>query len=521
FEGSSKGIAGGAVHDKLPSARAAARALLAKYPDGVLVEAYVAGDDVVAPWLEGVGTDGALAIAGYKTPDEPDRRGIYDYDLKNTRSEQVEVVLPAPLSRRTATAIHQATLRLVAALGLRDLCRLDFRVDADGTPWFIEINALPSLEPGASIYLGAALEGLTDEAAVLNHLVKRASARRVPVNDGEAVRVGLVYNLRRVQAQLDGAADHDAEFDAQSTIDAIAAAIAADGHVVVPIEADSRFLRRMGEARVDLVFNMAEGLRGRGREGLVPAVLDMLEVPHTGSDAVTLGVTLDKALAKRLVRDAGLPTAPFAVVDGPDFEWPPHLTLPGVVKPLAEGSSKGVTPASVVRTEAEARAAIAALCSRYSQSVLIEAFLPGREFTIGMLAGPAGPEVLPALEVVFVGDEPLPIYHFAHKLGADGVRFEVPAKVDAALQAELDAVAVGAWHALGCRDVARVDLRLDAEGRVCFIECNPLPGLAPSYSDLCVAAEAAGIDHGTLVRRILAPALARWRALRRAERAAE
>ncbi len=516
FEGSSKGIDAAGVFDDLTAARAAVAALLVRYPDGVMVEAFIEGEDVVAPWIEGVGADGVLPIAGYAVPDDPARRGVYDFDLKNVRSDDVQVVLPARLSAEATEAIQTATVRLVRALGVRDLCRLDFRIDGDGRPWFLELNALPSLEPGASIYAAAAYCGLPDEQAVLAHLVARAAARRAPDAHPEAVRVGLVYNLRRAQATADGAHDQDAEFDAPTTIEAIAGALRAGGHHVVPIEADSRFLRRMGEARVDLVFNVAEGLRGRGREALVPAVLDLLDIPHTGSDAVTLAVTLDKALAKRVVRDAGLATAPFVVVDDPQFPWPEALSLPVVVKPVAEGSSKGVGLNSVARTEAEVRAMVAALRLRYDQPVLVESFLPGREFTLGLIAGPAGPEALPPLEIVFETDDPHPVYAFAHKLGGAGVRYEVPAKVDAALAAKLEAVAVGAWHALGCRDVARVDVRLAADGTPCFIECNPLPGLVPDYSDLCLAAAAAGLDHTALVQRILAPALARLRAQRRA-----
>lgn len=324
------------------------------------------------------------------------------------------------------------------------------------------------------------------------------------------MRVGLVFNLKRRTPERGGHADEEAEFDAPSTVRAIREAIASWGHEVVELEADRSFPAAIAAAGVEIVFNVAEGTGGRGREAQVPSVLELLGVPYTGSDPAALVLTLDKALAKTVVREAGVRTPRAVVMRTGDEPLPPELALPVIVKPVAEGSSKGVLAASVARTEQEARALVRALVARYAQGALVEEFLPGREFTVALLGGPE-PTVLPPMEIVFAGGDELPVYSFDHKLEpTDQVRYEVPARTTPELERELRELALRSFVALGCRDVARVDLRLDREGRPAFIECNPLPGLTPRWSDLCMIAEAAGIDYPTLVGKIL------WSALDRA-----
>lgn len=322
------------------------------------------------------------------------------------------------------------------------------------------------------------------------------------------LRVGLIYNLKRAVPRAEGDDDRDAEFDGPATIEALTAAIASHGHTVVPIEADVGFLRRVTEAHIDLAFNIAEGLRGRGREALVPAVLDLVDVEYTGSDAATLAVTLDKSLARAVVSQAGVPVAPGRVFFDPDAALPPELAFPLIVKPVAEGSSKGVTGSSVVHDRAGLSKAIVAIRDRYRQGALVEGYLPGREFTVGLVGGP-DPRVLTPLEIEFTGGDSHPVYGFGHKIEVDKTARVVAAKLDPALGAELRRLAVEAFGALGCRDVARIDFRCDAEGRPRFIECNPLPGLTPNWSDLCIAALESGLDYAGLIGAILAPAVAR------------
>jgi D-alanine-D-alanine ligase len=328
--------------------------------------------------------------------------------------------------------------------------------------------------------------------------------------------VGLTFNLRRTEAASLAGDDREAEYDPPTTVAAIHDAIESHGHTVIDLEATSDLplllaeAKRRGEAP-DVVFNVAEGLEGRAREAQVPALLELLGIPYSGSDPAALAVAHDKSLAKRIVAHVGLPTPAFMVMNNARQRLDPTLTFPLVAKPLAEGSSKGVTAASVSENETDLRAFVGELVERYHQPVLIEQFLPGREFTLAILG--QKPRVLCPLEVVFKDKtDKLPVYSFASKfIEPDRVGLSVPAKVDDPLREELSRVALGAFHALGCRDFARVDLRIDAQGRVSFIECNPLPGLTPAFSDMCLIAAAEGIEYPALIGEILAPALKRLR----------
>jgi D-alanine-D-alanine ligase len=320
------------------------------------------------------------------------------------------------------------------------------------------------------------------------------------------LKIGLAYNLRRV-AVAEG--DSEAEFDAPATIEALAHAIGAAGHDVVPCEADRTLPRVLSELAPDLVFNVSEGLHGLNREAQVPALCEMLGIEHTGSDAACMAISLNKATAKRLVASEGIRTPAFAVLRDGDEQLPAGFRYPAIVKPIAEGSSKGILEKQVVENERELRQVTALLLARYRQPVLAEAFLPGREFTVALL-GERDPRVLPIMEIVFTDrSERFPIYSFKSKFESVGVENKVPCDVTPALRLELERVAKASFAALGCRDIARVDLRLDAEGSVHFIECNPLPGMAPNFSDLCVMANAEGTGYEKLVGEILAPGVRR------------
>ncbi|HEX5656036.1 MAG TPA: ATP-grasp domain-containing protein [Polyangiales bacterium] len=318
------------------------------------------------------------------------------------------------------------------------------------------------------------------------------------------LKIGLAYNLRRV-AVAEG--DSEAEFDSAATIEALAHAIGVSGHDVVPCEADRTLPRVLSELAPDLVFNVSEGLAGLNREAQVPALCEMLGIEHTGSDAACMAISLNKATAKRLVASEGIRTPAFAVLrDGTE---PVSLSYPAIVKPIAEGSSKGILEKQVVENERELRAVARVLLQRYRQPVLAEAFLPGREFTVALL-GERDPRVLPIMEIVFTDqDERFPIYSFKSKFESVGVENKVPCQVTPALYEELSRVAKASFAALGCRDIARVDLRLDAHGDVHFIEANPLPGMSPNFSDLCVMANAEHTPYEKLVGEILAPGLRR------------
>ena len=326
------------------------------------------------------------------------------------------------------------------------------------------------------------------------------------------LRVGFTFNRQRIRPEVTGEHDAEAEYDSPETLDAIRHAIESHGHEVIELEATPDLPARIVASRPDVVFNIAEGSGGRGREAHVPALLELLGIPYTGSDAVALGLALDKMLAKRLAAAQGVSTPPATVLQDGDEPLPDGLHFPLIVKPLREGSSMGVSRRSVALSEAELRASARASIERYRQPALAEEYVAGREVTIGLIGDPQV-RMLPPLEVVFLSDDPVHVYAFEMKqTPTEDVRLEVPARLEQEEVQALERAAIICFRALGCRDFARLDFRLDGDGLPQFIECNPLPGLMPAWSDFCLMAEAAGIDHRALIGEILSFAIARLEA---------
>jgi D-alanine-D-alanine ligase len=402
---------------------------------------------------------------------------------------------------------------------VRDLGCIDYRLTPDGRIYFLELNALPMLNPGAVTYASGQSAGLKDMDSVMDAVI-RSAAERQGIDTSKSrlkakrrqLRVGLAYNLKRIVPKSATDDDSEAEYDSWSTIEAIGKGIASHGHEVVYLEATPELPAIIAASQIDFVFNVAEGIQGRNREASVPAILELLDIPYTGSDPATLSITLDKALSKKILMQAGIRTPKFCVMRTGKERLPKDLHFPVIIKPVAEGSSKGVEKGSVLESEDRLREAAAALFQKYKQPVLVEEFLSGREFTLGLL-GENRPKVLPPMEIVYTNpDTKFPIYTFEHKLTEHPeVRYEAPAKVDAKLLRELERVARNSFIALGCRDVSRIDLRCGANGKVYFIECNPLPGLTPDWSDMCLVAKAAGMSYRDLIGEIMAPAIARVR----------
>jgi D-alanine-D-alanine ligase len=315
--------------------------------------------------------------------------------------------------------------------------------------------------------------------------------------------------------------DEYAEWDSAETIDAVARALARHGEVI-RLEARDDFPERLRAERPDIVFNIAEGLRGPNREAHVPAICEFYGVPYSGSDPFTLALCLDKARTKEILRANGVPTADWALVrHAGEVEriaargW----SFPLFAKPVHEGSSKGITERNLAADADALRDIVLELLDRYEQPVLVETFLPGAEFTCGVLGNGADARVLPLVGMNFdaLPSGALPIYGFEAKWLWDRPEnpldiFSCPARIPDELRAEIEDVVLRAYAVLGCRDWSRVDVRLDAAGRANIVEVNPLPGILPDPADnscLPKAARAAGLDYDALIGAALEAAAAR------------
>lgn len=320
--------------------------------------------------------------------------------------------------------------------------------------------------------------------------------------------IGLTYDLRADYAGWGLSDEQLAEFDSPETIAAIADALERLGHRVERV-GNVRALAAalVAGQRWDLVFNVAEGLYGRSREAQVPALLEAFGQPYCFSDPLTQAATLDKAVAKRLVRDVGLPTAPFAVIETDADAWAARLPFPAFVKPIAEGTGKGCERASKVRDAEGLVQAAAGLRARFAQPALAEAYLPGREFTVGVLGEGADASAIGVLEIALVEAADDGVYSYDSKEASESR--VVYTLVDDREAQEAAAIAVAAYRALGCRDAARIDLRSDARGVPHFLEANSLAGMHPTHSDLPTLAAMAGLGYDALIAAIVASAARR------------
>lgn len=323
--------------------------------------------------------------------------------------------------------------------------------------------------------------------------------------------VGLTYDLRGQYLEQGFSEEDTVEFDGDDTIEAISTALRDLGFRPVPIGNIWELTKRLAAGeRWDFVFNIAEGLHGYGREAQVPCLLDAYQIPYTFSDPLLLTVTLHKATTKRLLRDLNLPTPDFALVECERDLQEIELEYPLFVKPVAEGTSKGITADCRVCAAAELETVCMSLLEKYGQGVLVEEFLPGREFTVGLTGTGQDARVLGVMEILLGPEaEPL-VYSYANKAHYEElVRYRLATDATARQAAK---IALAAWRGLGCRDGGRVDLRCDRHGKVNVIEINPLPGLNPERSDLCILARMAGIKYPELIDSIMRSALKRGRA---------
>jgi len=346
-------------------------------------------------------------------------------------------------------------------------------------------------------------------------------------------RVAVLANIKdESQPKPEGVPpDAFADFDHIETVQSIQQAIETDGHETKFLMADENLPYALQEYKPDICFNIAEGLGGDAREAQVPALLEMLRIPYTGSRVLTNAIALDKTLTKRIWRDRKLPIAPFQEFSTGDEPLRPELKYPLFVKPAREGTGMGVDMNARVENETEMRERVKYVIQSYQQPALVEDFLPGREFTVGQLGrpdakrfsrhhewyDPDGFHRLPILELKTEKSATPGIYSHAAKaqqLGEKGApEYICPADVEPELAKKLHHLALRGHLILSAIDVSRVDFRLDTDGNPRLIEINPLPGLTPGYSDLCLQAAAEGTRYEDLILEILYLAAGRWELL--------
>ncbi len=312
--------------------------------------------------------------------------------------------------------------------------------------------------------------------------------------------------------------DTDEEFDAPETIEAIGRVLTDAGHEVVSVEADQAFLKNIQSAKPDFVFNLAEGYGGPLRESYVPMILESLGIPHSGSNGFTLALSLDKALTKMIARNAGVRTPDWTVIPAeagilktktPAFAG--ITTFPSFLKPLREGSSKGIRLSSLVRNTKELEQETSRFYETYGEIPLIlEKFIPGPEITVGAL-GTKNPKVMGMMQISWKEEQKKPfIYSLEVKRDWKKlVEYQVPPAIPKKTKKEIEEMAMTVHRALECRDISRVDFRLDKKGRPYFIEINPLPGLSPEYSDLVIMMRKLGMSYATLILSIMDHSLRR------------
>ncbi len=321
------------------------------------------------------------------------------------------------------------------------------------------------------------------------------------------MRIGLTYDLRSWYLERGYTMDETAEFDKEETVAALEVALSTLGYETERIGNLFELVTQLAAGRRwDMVFNIAEGLYGDGRESAVPALLDQYRIPYVFSGPVVMGVSLNKYLARLVVEAAGVPVCPGIIAASvADLDQASSLAFPLFVKPVAEGTGKGINSNSVVRNRDSLVTVVTGLLETYHQPVLIEEYLPGREFTVGVTGTGSEARVTGGMEVICMDDLPYSVE--VKENYEDYVKYEV---YDEAVRGECDAVALGAWSALGAVDAGRVDMKADRNGRICFIEANPLAGLNPVHSDLPMLSRMNGMGFETLIELIMNSAKKRY-----------
>lgn len=319
------------------------------------------------------------------------------------------------------------------------------------------------------------------------------------------MKIGLTYDLRNDYLAEGYSPEETAEFDRPDTIEGIEGALLELGYRTDRIGNAKRLVERLALGdRWDLVFNFAEGLHGVTREAQVPAILDVYDIPYTFSDPLVLSLALYKDLTKTIVQQAGIATPKFAMVERLADVDAVDLPFPLFAKPVAEGTSKGISAASKILDRDSLRQVCDSLLDQFRQPVLVETFLSGREFTVGITGTGAEAKVLATMEIYLLPGADAEVYSYANKEQSEElVRYGLMNPSKDPLIKQVDDMALAAWRVLRCRDGGRVDIRCDAEGQPHFLEVNPLPGLHPQHSDLPILCGHIGLPYIDLIDRIV------------------
>jgi len=322
------------------------------------------------------------------------------------------------------------------------------------------------------------------------------------------MRVGLTYDLRSAYLKEGYSEEETAEFDRDDTIDSIENTLKELGYKTDRIGHVRQLASRLANGdRWDIVFNIAEGMFGIAREAQVPALLDAYNIPCVFSDALILALSLHKGMCKHVIRDCNIPTPEFKVINNLSDIDTVKLSMPLFAKPIAEGTGKGVDGNSKVNSMKELKKLCGDLLTKYKQPVLVETFLPGREFTIGIVGTGDEAKSVGVLEVVLKGDAEPDAYSYMNKEKCEELVQYILVK--GKIAAECEKVALESWRALGCRDGGRVDIRMDDNGVPNFLEVNPLAGLHPLHSDLPILSTLNGIAYRDLIKMIMDSAVKR------------
>jgi len=319
------------------------------------------------------------------------------------------------------------------------------------------------------------------------------------------MKVGLTYDLRSWYIDRGYSMDETAEFDKQETVDALENSLKKMGYETEPVGNAFQLIEALAAGRRwDIVFNISEGLYGDGRESVVPAILDQYKIPYVFSGPVIMGISLNKHLAKLVVEAAGVPVSPGCLITQFEDLDKCKLKYPLFVKPVSEGTGKGITEKSLVTTSAELKQMVEWILNEFRQAALVEEYLPGREFTVGIVGCGEEAIAVGGMEVMTINNLP-----YSVEVKENYQNYCTYKPLDTDIIDECKSVALSAWKALDAVDAGRIDLKADRNGKICFIEANPLAGLNPIHSDLPILSRMYGIEYQTLMEMIMKAAIKR------------